>query len=366
MSETATRILVVEDSELDYDLVIATLMRDGFNVESIRVEDAGDMARALTEQTWDAVISDHNMPRFSSLAALDTLKASGIDLPFIVVSGEPGEEIAVESVLAGADDYIMKGRLRRLAPALKRSMLAAGIRREKRRAEADLLLSEERLRELTLHLVNVKELEWAATAREIHDDIGGSLTAIKFDLAWLRQRATDPAAAERIDAAAAVADSALQATQRVMLNLRPGILDDGLVPALEWLTRSFRERTGIACRFETNRDHLTCPTEVCMVVYRVCQESLTNVAKHARATEVEVQLFLDAGQLSLEVSDDGIGITPDDMKKPTSFGILGMTERARGGGGWIEVSGQPGRGTTVVLSVPVLGSGVDRVSGDTA
>jgi signal transduction histidine kinase len=353
MPEKVTRILVVEDSELDYELLLATLKRDGFTVESTRVEDAAAMTSALAAQPWDAVISDHNLPRFNSLEALATLKASGLDLPFLVVSGEPGEEIAVESVLAGADDYIMKNRLRRLAPALKRSMLAAETRREKRRAEADLQLSEERLRELTLHLVNVKEMEWAATAREIHDDIGGSLTAIKFDLAWLRQRIAEPKMAQRIDDAAAVTESALHASQRIMLNLRPGILDDGLVAALEWLARSFGERTGIACRFTSNRDALNCPTAICMVVYRVCQEALTNITRHAHANAVEVELFLDRSELTLEVSDDGTGIRPEDLRKASSFGILGMSERARGVGGWVEVNGQPGHGTTVVVSVPL-------------
>jgi signal transduction histidine kinase len=311
------------------------------------------MREVLGTRAWDAVISDHHMPMFDSFGAFSVLRESGLDLPFIVVSGEPGEAVAVDNVLAGADDYIVKGSLKRLAPALKRALGAAETRRQRRQAEAELRQSEERLRELTLHMVQVKEYEWAATAREIHDDIGGSLTAIKFDLAWARARVTDPQVAAKLDDALSIAAAALDASQRIMLNLRPGIIEEGLVPALEWLTRSFGERTGIVMRFESNRESFACPPDVCMTVYRVCQESLTNVTRHAQATRVEVQLFLGAGELTLEVTDNGVGAKSADLRKASSFGVIGMRERARGHGGTLEVSGVEGLGTTVMLALPL-------------
>ena len=347
------RVLVVEDSEIDYQVLVATLRRDGFPVEASRVETAGSMRETLRVGHWDAVISDHHMPMFDSFGAHAVLRESGLDLPFIVVSGEPGEGVAVDMVLAGADDYIVKGSLKRLAPALKRALEAADTRRRKREAESDLRHSEERLRELTLHMVQVKEYEWAATAREIHDEIGGSLTALKFDLAWIRARVEDPEVCRRTDDALAMAESALGASQRIMLNLRPGILEEGLVPALEWLTRSFGERTGVQVHFESNRDRFACPPDTCMTVYRVCQESLTNVTRHAKATQVDVQLFLGGGELTLEVSDNGRGAKSEDLRKPSSFGVIGMRERARGHGGTLEVSGVEGLGTTVMLALPL-------------
>ncbi|HRE13886.1 MAG TPA: response regulator [Usitatibacteraceae bacterium] len=346
------RVLVVEDSEIDYQVLVATLRHDGFDVESRRVETAEAMAAALAGEAWDAVLSDHHMPMFDSFGALATLRASGRDLPFVVVSGEPGEAIAVDSVLKGADDYILKGSLKRLAPALRRALSAAETRRRRREAEQELKASEERLRELTLHMVQVKEYEWAATAREIHDEIGGSLTAIKFDLAWARARVTDSEVARRLDDALAVAEAALESSQRIMLNLRPGILEEGLVPALEWLARSFGERTGVEVRFESNRDRFACPPDLCMTVYRICQESLTNVTRHAQAAKVDVQLFVGGGELTLEVSDNGRGLKDGDLAKPSHFGVIGMRERARGHGGTLEVSGVEGLGTTVMLAVP--------------
>jgi signal transduction histidine kinase len=354
------RVLVVEDSEIDYQVIVATLRRDGFAVDSKRVEVADAMREALRAGPWDAVISDHHMPMFDSFGAYTVLHESGLDLPFIVVSGEPGEAIAVDNVLAGADDYIVKGSLKRLAPALKRALAAAETRRRRRAAEEELRRSEERMREFTLHMVQVKEYEWAATAREIHDDIGGSLTAIKFDLAWSRSRVTDPDVCKRLDDALAIAESALDATQRIMLNLRPAILEEGLAPALEWLTRRFRERTGLETRFESNRDRFDCAPNVCMTVYRVCQESLTNVTRHANATKVDVQLFVGGGELTLEITDNGKGAEREELDKSSSFGIIGMRERARAHGGTLDVSGVEGLGTTVMLAIPLPGNDPDR------
>lgn len=353
------RVLVVEDSEIDYEVLIATLRASGYVVESARVETAEAMREAVRANSWDAVISDHHLPTFDSFGAFAVLRESGLDLPFIILSSDPGEDVAVEAILAGADDYIMKGSQKRIAPALKRALLAARTRNEKRAAEEELRQSEARLRELALHMVQMKEYEWAATAREIHDEIGGSLTAIEFDLAWIRSRTQDAAIARRVADAMTIASSALEASQRIMLNLRPGILEEGLVPALEWLTRSFRERTGVNTGFESNRDSFTCPDEVCMTVYRVCQESLANVTRHSRATEVDVQLFLGGGEITLEVTDNGIGADPSALRKPTSLGIIGMRERARGHGGTLDVSSAEGHGTTVMLAIPFADAGAE-------
>ena len=351
------RVLVVEDSEIDYQVLIAPLRASGYVVEASRVETAEAIREAVRGSTWDAVISDHHLPTFDSFGAFAVLRESGLDLPFIIQSSDQGEEVAVEAILGGADDYIMKGSPKRLAPALKRALLAAQTRREKREAEEELRQSEARLRDLALHMVQAKEYEWAATAREIHDEIGGSLTAIEFDLAWIRSHNEDPAVARRVADAMTMAAAALEASQRIMLNLRPGILEEGLVPALEWLTRSFRDRTGIETRFESNRDSFQCPDDVCMTFYRVCQESLTNITRHAQASQVDVQLFLGGGEITLEITDNGIGARPAALKKPSSLGIIGMRERARGHGGTLDVSGVEGRGTTVMLAVPYAEAG---------
>ena len=352
ISEAPIRILFVEDSEFDHELMLATLARDGIEVEAVRVEEAGPMREALTTRTWDAVVSDHNLPRFSSFEALKVLRDSDLDLPFLVVSGEMGEELAVETMLAGADDYIMKSRLKRLAPALRRSLDAARVRRERTAAESALRTSELRLHELTSHLESVKENERTAFAREIHDDIGGALTALKFDLAWLLRHTTLPEdAATRLANAIESVNQTAIATQRVVRDLRPAVLDQGIVPALEWLTGQFAQRTGIETHFDSNRDDELDPA-TSITLYRVCQEALTNVTKHAEATRVDVHLFLAADQVHLEIADNGKGLISGDQNKPSSFGLAGMHERARNLNGSVDISGAADQGTTVMLSLP--------------
>ena len=356
ISEAPIRILFVEDSELDHELMLANLARDGVDVEAMRVEEAGPMREALDNRVWDAVISDHNLPHFSSFEALQLLRDSELDLPFLVVSGELGEELAVETMLAGADDYIMKNRLKRLAPALRRSLEAAQVRRERAAAESALRFSEMRLHELASHLETVKEDERTAFAREIHDDIGGALTALKFDLAWLQRHATlPPDAAARLAAAIEAVNQTAIATQRVVRDLRPAVLDQGIVPALEWLTGQFSERTGIETHFDTNRDDELDPASS-ITLYRVCQEALTNITKHAGASRVDVHLFLAADQVHLEIADNGKGLVSGDHAKPSSFGLAGMQERARNLNGTVEISGARDQGTTVMLSLPWSGT----------
>lgn len=351
---TPLRLLVVEDQEADYALLLATLARQGFAVRSTRVEDEAAMAGALADGAWDAVISDHALPRFSSGAAFATLRASGRDLPFIIVSGTIGEEVAVESMRAGADDYLIKGRLQRLGPALRNALAAAEARRARARAEAELRVSEQRLRELSSHLQQAIDDERTAIAREIHDEIGGSLTALRFDLTWIERQC--PQTAERTREALATLAAAQQAGQRLVRMLRPPILDAGLVPALEWQVAQFRRRTGIACEFRANTDRVDLPEAAALTAYRTVQEALTNVLRHARARRVAVDLIRSGDALSIEVRDDGIGLAPDALAKSDSFGLRGLAERAAAVGGWLDVSGAEG-GTYVLLGLPLPAAG---------
>lgn len=349
-SGTPLRLLVVEDQEADFALLLATLSREGFAVEAARVEDEPAMTRALVAGRWDAVISDHALPRFSSGAAFTTLRASGLDLPFLIVSGTIGEEVAVEAMRAGADDYLIKGRLQRLGPALRNALAAAEARRARVRVEAELRASEQRLRELSSHLQQAIDDERTAIAREIHDEIGGSLTALRFDLTWIERQC--PQTAERAREALATLASAQQAGQRLVRMLRPPILDAGLVPALEWQVSQFRRRTGIACEFRANAERIDLPDAAALTAYRTVQEALTNVLRHARARRVAVDLIRSDDAVSIEVRDDGIGLAPDALAKSDSFGLRGLAERAAAAGGWLDVSSAEG-GTYVLLGLPL-------------
>jgi len=349
------RLLHIEDSELDHELTVAQLKRGGMAVDALRVDSQVQYLLAL-DHPWDVVVSDYSLPGFSGLAALDLLKARGHDIPFVLVSGEIGEDTAVEAMRNGASDYLLKNNLARLEPALLHAIEAVQTRRAREQADLELGVSKQRVHELAQHLQTTIEMERAAIAREIHDDVGGSLTALKFDLAWIARHSGDPKVVSRVNGALETVTAAIEASQRIMHNLRPAILEQGLVAALQWMAARFERRTGVPCVLRTPPAALeplqNLPVGVPLVAYRTAQEALTNITKHAQASRVGIDLALAGGVLSLEVSDNGRGLSQEDLAKARSFGIRGLHERARTVGGWVDLSSGPG-GTTLILSVPL-------------
>ncbi len=478
------RALVVEDSEDDYQLLVALLSSAGYQVSSQRVEDAPGM-RAALENSWDIVISDHRMPRFSSMAALDLLKDTLVEVPFLIVSATIGEEAAVEALHAGASDYVLKDNLHRLVPAVDRALSAAESLRARRLAElalkeseslfraitsnlpgmvfqlhyapqdgavffsyvsegaqalfgvpprvfldqpqlfldrirpedrkrleplfveraADLAVlrwegrltgsepehwisisasprelapglvwwegiasdvtrqklaeletheSREQLRQLSSHVEKAKEAERSRIAREIHDDVGGTLTAVKLDLAWLRGKVpkNNELLMDKIRTMQQHLDSALQSSIRIARDLRPSLLDYGIVPAIEWQLDAFRKRLGIACELDGTSEDVELDPDLATTVFRLFQESLTNIAKHAGASEVKVVFTVTDDVVKLQVSDNGVGLAPGALEKRKSFGLRGMRERIAEFDGVMEILGEPGRGTTLKVTLP--------------
>ncbi len=355
-SERALRVLHLEDSELDHQLTLAHLQRGGLKVSLRRIDSEAEFLAALDDD-WDAIISDYNLPGFSGLVALDLLKAHGLGVPFILVSGEIGEDTAVEAMRNGASDYLLKNNLARLVPALLHAVEATETRRARVRADLELDASRQRLRELAQHLQSSIEQERAAISREIHDDVGGSLTALKFDLAWIARHSDSEEVLERVTSALETVTLAIESSKRIMHNLRPAILEQGLVAALHWLAARFERRTGIECAIRLPANAPELPGGVALVAYRTAQEALTNISKHAQASRVTVDLSLAGGVLSLEIADNGRGLGADDLAKARSFGIRGLHERAGTVGGWVELGSGVG-GTTMILSVPLNPVGI--------
>ena len=354
------RVLHVEDSDLDHHLILAQLSRAGLKVDMQRL-DAWQAVEAALPQPWDAIISDYNLPGYSGLDVLEAVKDRQLSTPFLLVSGEIGEDAAVSAMRNGAADYLLKNNLARLAPALLHAIDAAENERARRNADEELVKSKLRLHQLAGHLQTSVELERAAIAREIHDDVGGSLTALKFDLAWIDRHAQDPAVRQRVAAALETVSSAIDASQRIMHNLRPAILEQGLVAALQWMTARFERRTGIEAGLRIGEERLALPPGVPLVAYRTAQEALTNVSKHSGATRVDIELSLDSGVLTLEIQDNGKGIAPEDLAKERSFGIRGLHERAATVGGWVDLSSTPGQGASLILTVPLAQDAIDAL-----
>jgi PAS domain S-box-containing protein len=219
---------------------------------------------------------------------------------------------------------------------------------------------EDELRALSGHIESVREQERTGIAREIHDELGQALTALKMDLAWIGRRVGEPGQLsretllEKIAQMSAMTDGVIDQVRRISAELRPGVLDDlGLVAALEWQAQEFERRTGATCMVRSNlTEDARLSRSVSTALFRIFQEALTNVARHGEATAVEVTLEEADGIVSLEVSDDGKGIPPEAISDPRSLGLLGIRERARRLGGTATVTGAPSRGTVVSVRVP--------------
>ena len=214
---------------------------------------------------------------------------------------------------------------------------------------------QDQLRRLSGSIMEGQEKERAAIARELHDELGQVLTALRMDCAWMRNRLkeTDTSASERTFAMCELIDQTIDDVRSIAVRLRPGVLDDlGLTDALEWYTSDFEKRTGIACTFN-QFDVPEVDDMVATAAYRITQEALTNVARHSHATHVDVTLQTENGRLTLEVVDNGRGFGTEGLEESECLGMAGMRERASLVGGSLEIRSQPGAGTTVFFGLPV-------------
>ncbi len=486
MEREILHVLMVEDSVDDSELILEALREGGFEADCQRVETAATMQTALAAGGWDVILSDHNLPSFPTKEAMSVWQNSGHDIPLIIVSDRIGEEAAVALMKAGAHDFVAKGNMARLAPAVHRSLLETKTRKQFELAQNALQESEARFRtiaanipgmifqsimqsdgtvrltyvsegcnqllgitpqalqdtpglfldmviaedksslsqaveaateklatcnwegrirvgeegeikwvnlresprklpdgdvawegiisnitqgkfaeieirrahqelgELSSHFQTLKERERMELSREIHDDLGGTLTAIKIDLLWLIDRLPPEKALllEKVQFIDTLADRMIDSTRRIARDLRPGVLDYGIVPAIQWQAKEFRKRLGIPCEIECADEDIVLGSDLSAAIFRIFQETLTNISKHANATRVKISFKAADGRVELLVSDNGRGMSKQDRSKPRSFGIRGMRERSRFLGGDVRIDSMPGKGVSVIVSIP--------------
>jgi PAS domain S-box-containing protein len=227
---------------------------------------------------------------------------------------------------------------------------------ERARAEQQLRASLDQLRALAARLQSVREEERTSIAREIHDELGQACTAIKMDLALIGRKATrrQTRLQAKVDSATQLVDGMIVTLRRIASDLRPRTLDDlGLPAALEWQAQEFESRTGIPCRITVPQEPLVLDAERSTAIFRIFQESLTNIARHAHATRVEARLERVDSDLFFQVRDNGKGFDAQDVKARKSLGLVGMQERALLLNGELKVEGVPGAGTTLAMRIPL-------------
>jgi PAS domain S-box-containing protein len=246
------------------------------------------------------------------------------------------------------DDIIYKGRQVRL-------VLANDIS-DKFITEQQLKESHEELRNLASHLQDVREEERAVIAREIHDELGQQITGLKMDVSWISKRiiTEDANIHHKVKSVLQLLDETVKTVRKIATELRPSILDDlGLIDALQWYSLEFEKRFGITVSFHTTVEEVSLPKNVAIGLFRIYQESLTNVARHANASFVKTDFTLDRGTLRLTITDNGKGFDTGKSESKKTLGLLGMKERTLMMGGTYIINSIQGKGTTVYISVPM-------------
>lgn len=227
---------------------------------------------------------------------------------------------------------------------------------DRKKIEQELRDSRDQFRNLSAHLQSVREEERSYIAREIHDELGQALTALKMDLMWINRK-INPNEKEiiaKIYEMYGLIDQTIQVIRRISTDLRPGLLDDlGLFATIEWYCEDFENRTGIKCELELSPKELTLDQERSIAIFRILQEALTNVARHAKANLVKVIINCNSHFFRMEIIDNGIGITDEQIKDPKNLGLVGLRERVYPFNGTITFEGKPGKGTSVKVIIPL-------------
>ena len=372
------RILVVDDNANDRYLVARQLRQEFAELAIVEAGRLADFEAALPPPAYDLVVTDYYLQWATGLDVLAAIRARDPMCPIIMFTGTGSEEVAVEAMKAGLSDYVLKSpkHLVRLGPAARRAIEhrsqqdAAARAEHERQAAAEALAARNRdlqslagrLESLSARLLGVQEAERRLLARELHDELGQDLTAVKISLHTARLQADRESLDAVLDQTMEVVDQALAQVRSMSLQLRPAILDDlGLDAAVRWLLQGQTQSAGLAVALETRLPAERLPRDLETTCFRILQESVTNVGRHARATAIDVRLTADEGMLRLTVADDGIGFDAaaalDAASKGGSLGLLSMRERAHLAGGRFSITSAPGRGTVLAADLPIASAG---------
>jgi signal transduction histidine kinase len=371
MESQKIRVLLVEDDEEDYLLLKGML--DTIPQWQVELDWTADEAAALARAQdggYDICFLDHRLGEKTGLDLMREFHACGFRAPIVVFTGQGSYGIDVEVMLEGAADYIEKSRVdseileRTIRYAITQGRTLRALQREvaeRAKANEALTVSERRLRLLSARLMEVQEEERKAVARDLHDSVGSCLSAVKLGLARIVQAIQKKDSLEKealLEDLMARVHEAVEETRRIQKNLRPPVLDDlGLLVALRALCRDFQEVHGtIRITPILSVGEGDVPERLKIVIYRICQEALNNIAKHSGADLVTISLDRQDKRIVLKIEDDGRGFDPSQNgrigKEPGGMGLASMRERTALSGGSLTLISSEGRGTIIKASWP--------------
>ncbi|HYF41077.1 MAG TPA: histidine kinase [Ramlibacter sp.] len=348
------RLLCVEDNPDDVELMALALERADPHreYELHRVDDATAFSDAL-HQDFDVILCDFNMPRFSPYAALQILVARRSSTPLVVVTRAIGEEAAVHVLRCGAKDYLTKDKLGTLPQIIERVMTERQRVLEKERLDRELEAAYRRLKKLSARLVVAQERERTLISRELHDQLGQTLTGMVIHLHAAKRAADAEAARKHTDTAMDMAQAAVSQLKTLSFSLRPAQLDLlGLVAAVQTAVQRIAEPAGLAFAVTARGEEPKVLGETASVAVRLVQEALTNVIRHANASLITVRLrFLPQGRIGVLVVDDGVGFDKHALlsgqPSERNVGLYGMIERTELAGGRLHIRTRPGSGVAI-------------------
>ena len=358
-------ILIVDDEARNLMALQALLEDTGYQL--VPATSGAEALRQLLRHDFAAILLDAQMPGMDGFetAKLIRDRERSRNTPIIFLTGAYEDSFSMfRGYEAGAVDYlvkpvipeVLKSKIAIFVELYRNNAALAAEVAERRQVEEQLRESEENLRALATHLQSVREEEQTRIAREIHDELGQALTGLKMDLTWLLNRLPE-AQKPLVNKAKSMfhlIDNTIHSVRRIATGLRPEVLDEvGLTAAIAWQAREFQRRTGVRCSVAVPPNGVEVDRDRSTALFRIFQEVLTNVARHANATRVDVNLQADPGTLVLEVQDNGKGIVEEEMRSSKSLGLLGMRERALLLNGKVSITGARGKGTRVSVSIPL-------------
>lgn len=356
------KILIVDDNFADAELITRALHRQSdVKFTSKIVMDRCSYEDALIHFLPDVVYCDFNISiDFNAVNAIKTLKSDHPDVPFILVTGALNEAMASMCFSEGIDDYVLKSNMARLPISLINAIKTRKIELQKKEAYEKLVKSENQVRNFARHINQVLEDERAHIAREIHDELGQQLVGIKIELSSLINN--DEKLNTTIKGIMKNVDNTIQSLRKIATELRPGILDSlGLIPSIQWLANEFERKTKMKCSLQLNateqeikQNTYLLDKQASTCFFRICQESLTNISKHAEASEVNIYIAQSKYELTLKIFDNGKGIANEKLENPFSMGLLGMYERANIIGAHLNITSEKNIGTTVLLKANII------------
>jgi len=359
-------ILAVDDDSRSL-MALQGLLRD-MPLNLVTAKSGDEALRCVLKQDFAVILMDARMPGVDGFEAARLIRererSRHTPIIFLTSAYEDAPSVT-RGYEVGAVDYIVKPLIPEILKAkisvfvdlYRNNALLLQQIKERLIAEEHLRASQQSLRALASHLQSVREEEWTRIAREIHDQLAQALSGLKMDLAWITSRLPEGSKAlrEKAQSMSGLIDATMESVREIMTRLRPEVLDRlGLAAAIGWQAGEFQRRSGIRCNVALPGEDLLLDTDRSTAVFRIFQELLTNVARHAGATRIDVAVRSESNELVLTVEDNGRGIDAEVARSPKSLGLLGVRERVLPFGGRVDITGVRGEGTRVTVALPKI------------